>query len=353
MTAQTIRGAEPAYQPEPGSRSAAGKRHGHATLLTGLCCLAVLAFGCSGVFPRTEMPSPSTQVMSREDLESAIRFRTKVGFRTDAEWVLRVAADPASRPGLSAYGTPLLPAEKAELDRRARNGALLSERVESYGIEHPDEWAGSYLEIRTGVYVALFTGSLEEHEAALRQLVGPAAMWAVRAARWSYADLGEREHEVASDVAWLASIGARYQGIGVDVVRNAVVVKVSSGDPEAPARIIDHYEGRGWLLVDSDGIGDWSGGYGAVTIRVLTRGGDPGRYLLCSLVPDEPSAALEDTFLTGSEGACRIDSLPATSYTVEIKVLPDDGSPWTVIGRDRLEVRSGREAELTVRVDQP
>src|SRR4051794_14632458 len=50
---------------------------------------------------------------------SAIQFRKTFGLRADTGYVQAVAADP--RADVIRFGVPLLPAEIAELDRRARN----------------------------------------------------------------------------------------------------------------------------------------------------------------------------------------------------------------------------------------
>ncbi len=309
----------------------------------------------AGATPLPDIPSTfaTPRALSPEDLQAAIRFRMKVGFRSDADYILRVAADPSSQSGLFAYGTPLLPEERAELDRRAQNGQALIEVVETYGAAHADEWAGAYLDTHTGDFVALFTDSINEHEASIRSRVSPEAQIVVRKVRWTYEELRVRQPRITSDVAWFESIGARYQGIGIGVIENAVTVKVSSGDPDAPRQIIEHFDGSDWLVVDSDGIGQWEGAYGSAAITVLTRSGPAEPALLCRLWPDVPSAVLNDEILTGFDGLCRVKRLPATGYSVEVQALPDDGSPWQVVGRGRLIVEPDAEARLTIQTDLP
>lgn len=296
--------------------------------------------------------SPTVSVLSSQQLADAIRFRSSVGLRADQGWILAVAADPASRPGKIAYGTPLTPAEKAELDARAANATELSGEIERYGAAHPAEWAGAFIDRQSGVFVALFTGALGEHESAIRQLVLPGARFEVRPARWSLAVLESRRREIEDDQEWLRTINAWYAGSGVDIVSNRLVLDISSKNPMAPALALRHYAGDGWLVVESDGIGRWEGPLGTAVIRAVTRAGEPALWLDCVLIPDDPAAWLTEAYGTGDRGTCRVPNIGATGYIVELKRLTAT-SEWEVIGRGRVVVPPGGEGFATIEVDLP
>jgi hypothetical protein len=325
-------------------------------ILTSWVIILLVLQGCGD---RPPTPSPvaptSSPTLSADEVTDAIRFRTSVGLRSDEPWILIVAADPASRAGAAAYGTPLTPAEKAELDARSRSAEALSGVVELYGSEHRDEWAGAFLDHTTGSFVTRFTGSLDEHEAALRRLIHPDARLEVRPAAWSLAELERRRHAVDRDAEqWLRTIRAWPAGSGVDVVANRVQLDISSRNPDAPALAIARFDGDGWLLVRSDGIGRWEGLLGTAIIYAVTRSGQPARWLDCVLTPDDPAAWLGGVaYGTGDRGSCPIEGIAATGYLVELKIRRGDTEDWVVIGHGRVVVPPNGTGVATIEVDIP
>ena len=318
-----------------------------------LASLAVAACA-SPALDQTAAPAiaSASPVISELAVREAIAFRTRFGLRADEAWVLAVAADPASEAGRAAYGTPLTRDELAELNARAANGHELSTLTEQYGGEHSDEWAGGYLVTASGVYVARFTGHLAEHEAALRRLASPIARLEVRGAEWTYAELNRQAWAIAADTDWLPSIHAWFARSGVDVASNRVLLRLSTANPDAAQAAMDHYEGEGWLVVESDGVGRWEGPRGTALIRAVTRSGRPAVGLDVVLTPDEPSAHLDDGYLTGLDGISRISGAGATGYRVELFLETEDEG-WLLVGRGRIVVMPDTVTKVTIRVDLP
>jgi hypothetical protein len=176
------------------------------------------------------------------------------------------------------FGVPLSAAELQEFERRQRTTRAVQSIVEGYAARHPGEFAGMSVDQSRGVVVVvLWTGHLAEHEAALRAKLAPDAAIEFRQARWSERELRALQDKIVrNDEAWFAGIGASPQRVGVDIRENAVVIGISSANPDAAALIIAHYGmPDGMIRVESDGTGAALLPWGTVKGRVILANGKP------------------------------------------------------------------------------
>lgn len=183
--------------------------------------------------PATEPPAASPLVtISSAELAAAIRFRTSFGLRADEAWIRAVAADPASGRGVAAYGVPLTPHERAELDLRQRNAEAIVEGIRAYGLGHPAQWAGVFIDPEaSGVVVAQFARALEDHEQAIRRILHPDARFEVRLARWSLLELEALTQQVKAGEAFLSSVDASLSSVSVHESSNRVRLRSAPGGP--------------------------------------------------------------------------------------------------------------------------
>ena len=289
------------------------------------------------------------------ELAEAQRFRSSFGLRSDEQWVRKVAADPRSQPGEEAFGVPLMPDEMAELDRRARNSDEIFDLVEAYGLGYPDDWAGIFVDHQAdGSVVALFSRNLVQHQADLRQRVAPRASLQVRPARWSLRQLDDFKAIIEADQDWLRTIDAWYTRSQVYPPENVVELRISSANPDAPARVAQHFQADGWLKVVSDGIGHWDGPTGSLVVRAVGPSGViPGRAYVCRLLPDDPAAFPDPGFEyeTDENGECTFAAVGATGYDVQL--MASLSGELVVVGQGRASVAGGRESRIDITINEP
>lgn len=314
-----------------------------------------VVFGCvlaacgSAVPSGTPAPSPTLE----PSIAAAIEVRGLYGLRDDEPYVRFVADNPLASK--DALGIPLLPQELADLEARTADRAQVLAIVEAYGQQHPEAYAGMAVdESGGGDVVAWFASDLARHEAAILRRTGPLAKLRVEPASWTIAELQERAKQVRDGRPWLAETGAPLVLADVSVPDNKVVAVVSSADPDAPARIVEHFDGEGWLQVESDGTGPWTGGTGRLEVLVVDEAGNPistptEEQWLCVATPDEPAAWAGGPGTVGRDGVCRFaEPLGATGYDIEIK--QPVGEDVAVIGHGRAEVAAEQRTEVTIEV---
>jgi hypothetical protein len=318
------------------------------TLVAGGCGAPIEEPSLSRIPPS---PTPTPAWMSTDRIADAIRFRTSVGFRADEAYVRQLSGDPSTALGVSLYGVPLTAAEIAELDKRARNEDLVAGTLTRYGEDHPDDWAGTFIDQAGGGMVVIrFTGDLDEHRFALSKVVNPAAHWEVRAASWSVAELESRRRAIEADRDWFETIKASYVRSATPAIDNVLEVRISSANPAAPDLVMQHFNGAGWLRVVSDGIGSWDGPRGDLRVQVTDatgrnlRGGD----FMCLPIPDKPAAYVDGPSGVSFDGVCRAFALGATGY--EIQILERSGEDWIVVGRTDTTILAGQEREIVIQI---
>lgn len=332
-----------------------GRRLGASMAVVAVIGLVVLVAGLAPAIPAGS--TTATQALNRPEepssaaLADAIRFRTNYGLRADEAWIRQVALDPAARAGLAKYGVPLMPGEIAELASRAASWAEVGGVLRGYGASHYDEFGGVFRDLSKGdLAVIWLTGDLPAHEAAIRTQLNPQARFEVRQARWTLRDLDSLLARVEGDENWFTAARMPLSGSGISIALNAIEIKVRSKDPSASERILDHFNGQGWLVVEPDGIGVWSGGRGTIVIRAVDKENTPVPDLMCAITPDDRAALLgEDAWSTNDEGICRIPNVGATGYTVMLKKIVR--SDWQVVGQGRVRVAAGGASQIRIVVD--
>jgi hypothetical protein len=292
--------------------------------------------------------------LSETALADAIRFRTQYGLQADEAWIRLVAADPAARPGLVKYGVPLTPLEVSDLNARAIHFREVSGVLRQYGANHDDEFAGVGRDVTAGDEVVIwFTSHLAEHDSAIRAQLSPAARFEVRPARWTLHQLDQFLSKIKAEEAWFSKVGVPLGGWGILIDQNAVEVKVSSKDPTAAARVVNHFGGQDWLIVKSDGIGIWTGPTGTLVVRAVTTDGRPVPELFCVPVPDDPAAFVgEDLWSTNADGTCRMTGLGATRFEVRLERPNPRTSEWEVVGRGSAVVPANGEGSIRIVVEE-
>jgi hypothetical protein len=277
-------------------------------------------------------PLPS---ISLDDLAAAVRFREAFGLRSDEAWIIQVARDPSSAHGTDVFGVPLTPAEVGELERRAIANDELQPVLESYGQRFADMYSGVWL-ADDGTLLILFTKQIEEHRRALGSMIQPGAKVDVREARWTLRELNAFAERVRNDIDWLPQIEAWPLGVDVHIGNNAVQLLISSANPDTAEEIAEHFGADGWLRVESDGIGRWTGPTGSLTVIAVGPEGRPPPTLDCELVPDIRSAQPTEQFGTDSDGRCHYRDIPAVGYTVNLR--RSQGDTTVVVGTGRVNV---------------
>ena len=280
-------------------------------------------------------------------IAEAQRVRTQYGLRADREYVATLLSDnqAVERGSRSDYGLPLTAAELDELGRRAQDEQDVVDAIEGYGRDFSDDWAGLYVEPTTRTVVAQFAGDVRRHREALGGLLNPKARFRVEAVFFSLAELQQLADRLYDDRAWLTSIGASYQGSGVDVLANRAALRVLTLNPEAETLIRSHFSDDARLLVVIIPGGEWAGGRGDLVVIVQHADGRPAENLTCVLVPDVPAAWGEDIRATGDTGRCAFNRVGATGVDVFI----EDGDR-VIVGRGRALVRPGDTITLKITV---
>lgn len=275
-------------------------------------------------------------------------MRQELGLRSDLEFVIAVARDP--RATQEMLNIPLLPDEEAELRSRAANADEVVAVAHAYAAGHPNEFGGLYIDNQGGgAVVVLWTANLAEHELAIRQQLSPTANVRFRTVRLSERYLTELTQAVTADIDWMAEIPARWQGTGVDTIKNQLTMTVSSADPDAEAIIAAHYALGEALVVTSDGTGVALIPWGEVHGRVRTASGTvppPGDYSVQGRAGDARSCGSDSIgHGLGLEGEFTM-RCQAGEWTIEITAFDDNGR--VVVGVATVDVPADGVATVEI-----
>jgi hypothetical protein len=152
-----------------------------------------------------------------------VAFRQVAGLRADPAYVRSLVEHNRLRdaPTEVVLGTVVTPEEASELRTRLALQDDVSSVV-SYGLSHPESYAGLYIDPKKGVASVLFTGDLAPHQAALSSF--PMADRLVfRPARWTLADLESAAANLSREMPELSTtLGVAVTSVGVDPEDNAV-----------------------------------------------------------------------------------------------------------------------------------
>ncbi len=301
--------------------------------------------------PSSPAPSPSVNPwLSGARITEAIRFREDFGLRSDLAWVRSVARMPDA---MFEFGIPMTPDELATLQRRNASADAIIETVKSYGAEHPDAWAGAYIDSDRNV-VAMFTQDLDVHEAALRSRLGPAAPLIVRGVDWTDVQLQAVFRRIQDDGlkrGWFLAHGIYPLGLGVDTIANQVEVEVSSARTDLDAVLEARYDAFGMLEITSDGTGARLMPTGTLAGRVVDATGAPVALAGIELTSDVTGAGtVSDVgMITDSKGRFEIPDVTAVTYDVIVYTF-DSSDTKHVLGHAPATVLPGRTTNVTITI---
>ena len=302
----------------------------------------------------TDVATPGSTPLSapsaiKNPFADVIHLRALLGLPNDEAHVRALAEDAdAVERGKSAWGFPLTAEELAVIEARARNMDQVGEVVRSYAVDHPDTWAGMFVDTPAGSVIAQFTRDLPAHRQALAALLHPDAKLEIRPAQWTLAELKALNQSVRDDEAWFESIDTELIANGVDVSGNKVQVTIRTNreDDVAP-EVLTHFNAAERMAVLFGG-GIWTGGSGDLVVVVRDPNGNPLPNLECAIEADDPDAFRGDPtlFETDDRGRCRYRNIPADVMTVSIRDIYELGD-WTGSGRVRVRENDTVTLEIT------
>jgi hypothetical protein len=339
---------------------------------------AILAIGCTAadallpatptsslVVAEATRPAPTPSPLPTEEplpsdldpaLGHAIDMRRGAGLRHDLAYVVAAQTDPRARVMLLDF--PMYPEEEAKFLADQSEQQEIVSIVQSYATRFVDEFGGVYIDRddRPGFVTALWTAHLPVHEAAIRESIGDRSRFAVREVNYSEAELRALQDVVAADWRedWVEEIPARFQGVGVHLTENVLLIEVSSANPNAVAIIEAHYDLGDRLRVTSDGSGAalLPGG----TVRGKVAGPDGERLesyesLALQWHSDDPGdcGGGDIGYGVGDDGTFE---LPCKIGTRTILVMgpSSDGDSWIEYGRASVRVEEDQTTKVTIRL---
>lgn len=328
--------------------------------LVVIALVAAVAFGCDQApgsleQPASPEPGPSGMYQDADAIRRAIELRELLGIRADLDHVKALEADPAALARGRAIGLDIgvTEAEATRLRVDETRGLMVMTVVERYGATVPDEWAGLSIDpSEGGLVTARFTARVDHHEASIRKLVRPDARLDVIRVRWPLASLQRLADRISDERDWFASVGASYNGGGVDIIKNLVTIDVLSRDPNIGSLIVARFDAAGQMLVRVDEDMPWTDGVGRLTVIAETASGDPVPGLICVLIPDDPRALPEggSGAPTDDDGRC-YESGGATHYTVQL--VASQGGSQEVVGAADTVIYPDRETTVRIEVNTP
>jgi hypothetical protein len=350
-------GRDPAIPVARSARDTRSKSRLAIGLLGAALVATLLLAGMTlALAPRPVPPPMPTQAtnfwLTDAGIKQATAFRGTSRLPAAEAWVRQVAANPVALANVPQYGVPLTTAEIELITSRAKSLTDVRRVMDRFAAEHPDAWAGDYVD--GGVLTAVLvdpTGSLRDE---LLGAIATNAPFSVKTARWTLAELTTLKERVLHDF-WLSS---RYHllDLGVNVEANLVELQVSSADESAPARILEHFGAGDQLKVTIDGTGVAELPMGRINGIALDAAGRPVAGLAVELESDVPGVnpTSDVGYETASDGTFMIPDVPATGYTVRLYHQVDrDGKPlphadWIQAGSKRLEVKPGEVSDARI-----
>jgi hypothetical protein len=288
----------------------------------------VLLAACSPLTtPDAESPVATVHVAPTEppptttEVEEWIAFRRLFGLRADEPWVRQVADDPlAVRAPI-----PMLPDEAEAFQDTYKLVGDTTEKLKAYGVRFPDTHAGVRTEGR--IAVAMFSGDVAKHRAALDLLHGQSAPFTVQERTWSLSQLDAFARRVEADPDWFSSRGFLLFDADVSPLDNAVIVRYEGPiavDP-GPSRALEQLAARSlgpWAKIIWDGPIPWEGRRGDLRVHVI---GQPPADWYCHTVPLDPLAGEGNVYMRPDRrGVCRLPGLPVGQYRVTLTTTSDE-----------------------------
>jgi len=298
-------------------------------------CAATFVGGCSDVTPPSTSASKvmvssvaSPAALTADAVADAIAFRKAFVLRADEAWVRHVAADPRAS---TSYGVPLMLDEEAVVAAKTSTPDGVRAAITTYAQSQPD-YAGIRKDyLRGGMPVVYFAGRLDEHRADLTKLLPVGTTFDVVLVKFSWDELHALQDRIVHDSAWMTSIAAYLEGVGIDPERNLVKVEISSANAKAATEIADHYNAQDRIYVVSDGLGTHLLPTGTLVVRAVDARGRPLAGLIVLLEGDVSGSGIGDVGLgTGRDGEWRGDVI-SIGYTVKLNENGQDIAKGHVI----------------------
>lgn len=182
--------------------------------------------------------SGEEQTASSAKLANAIGFRASYGLRSDVNYVTRSLDDVAAFPN-DSWGAPLTLGEAVEIARRqdilTAKGPAVELAMNRKG------YASGYMDhLRGGVLVFEFAGETVELSV-LAALLPPGTELEVRKVERSLGQLQATKSVIRDRVEGLLVEGIEVNSIGIDPVRNAVIVGLESPTDAIEARLVAEF----------------------------------------------------------------------------------------------------------------
>lgn len=259
---------------------------------------------------------------------------------------------PAATVESSAVTTKAGPSiDEADLTARSDNSDAVVAAIREYAAGHADEYGGMYLDHDSGGgLITLWTGHTADHEAAIRARVSPAWRLAFRSVRYSERYLRTVQAEVEANLEWMVDISALWQSVSDDVIRNTVLLTVSSANPRAVELIEGHFGLGAALTVVSDGTGVALVPWGEISGLVRTpAGGLPPRdadyYLRWRSLDKRTCGVLDAGYGLTEDGTF---TLPCQAGAWTIEVTVPSGDDWRSIGEGTVDVPANETVKLDI-----
>ena len=222
--------------------------------------LAVLVTGCSSTpnpsppeAPLSVPPSTARTLpagISDDDVRQWTAFREFWGLRSDPQWVVAVAQDPAATVEMDV---PLLRWELiriVELDQSAQD---LVVRLEGYGSRYPDDFAGVFIDGPS--VVVRFAHNLNAHRAVVGPRFEETGRVRVEQAGYSLTELEQLANQVEARRSVIESLGLTFYSADVDVIDNQVRVRYQ-GDPDLESELRTILGSPEWLQLQNYDVTD-------------------------------------------------------------------------------------------------
>lgn len=200
--------------------------------LTIAATMIVIAFGQ----PQSTPVRGSDLAASQSSADSIMRFRATFGLATDSSTLAAAGGDSGF-----AYGIPLTPSERADLDRRVAVQDALGP-LEAYIAANDEAFGGLWLDQAHGGALVVEPVVLGNPDlAAVGLLVPPGAKLVVRPVSRSARALQDAQAAVESDMPNMRAAGIAVESVSVDPITNTVRVGVSNWSSDTERAILDRY----------------------------------------------------------------------------------------------------------------
>lgn len=217
-------------------RAPSGVRVGVSVLATAALS-SLLAFPATGRETPVELETRTAEPAepSQEEVLRQARFREDIGMGRPAGEIERMIRNPRAYQAVEALGLFVTPPELRELrvrfDMQHKLGPL-----RAYGSERVEEFADLYIDHEAGGVVRVgFTTDADSHLALLRARFPYPDRVEVFTARHSLATLSAVQSEIMNARAGRDPVTEGTYVTEIDVIRNAVVVRVDDADARRDA----------------------------------------------------------------------------------------------------------------------